>query len=70
MNYILIVLLGLLAMINTNFNLLPTEMLNKLVRRGFGINPNDPRGVLVDDGKPNDDKDDEVDLNESYDSDD
>lgn len=44
-------------MMNAQFTLSPTELLNRVIRRGFGINPTDPRGVLVDDGTPDDDED-------------
>lgn len=57
MNYLLVVLLVLVGMMNAQFTLSPTELLNRVIRRGFGINPTDPRGVLVDDGTPDDDED-------------
>ena len=61
MNYFLLVLVALISMANMQFTLSPTELLNRVIRRGFGINPNDPRGVLVDDGTPDDDDEDEDD---------
>jgi hypothetical protein len=57
MNFIFFVLFALFAIINAQIRFAPTDILNRIVRRMQGINPNDPRGVLVDDGLPDDDED-------------
>jgi hypothetical protein len=57
MQFLLFVFLALFAIINAQIRFAPTDILNRIVRRMQGINPSDPRGVLVDDGLPDDDED-------------
>ena len=61
MNYFLLLLIALFGIMNAQIPFAPTDILNRIVRRMQGINPNNPRGVLVDDGLPDDDEDDEDD---------
>jgi hypothetical protein len=56
MKYLLIVLLALFGILNAQIRFAPTDILNRIARRMQGINPDDPRGVLVDDGLPDDDE--------------
>lgn len=56
MKHLLIVLLALFGILNAQIRFAPTDILNRIARRMQGINPDDPRGVLVDDGLPDDDE--------------
>lgn len=59
MKLLIVILLVLVGVMEAQFSI--TNMLNRRIRKRFGINPDDPRGVLVDDGLPDDDDEDDDD---------